>query len=135
MYNIQKAISYIYQTWAKPGAALLTHVINKKTHFPKKLSFPENQTALTLLKKVPPWTTVLVQNIFCNSTTWKPMSQAFQKTFTFSQYIFNSRSNMHVNLFHWNSLHPKKAMLPTFSGQTPHFLGGSQIYTVSSKSS
>ena len=30
---------------------------------------------------------------------------------------------MHVNLVHWNSLHPKKAILPTFSGQTPHFLG------------
>ena len=30
---------------------------------------------------------------------------------------------MHVNLVYWNSLHPKKAILPTFSGQTPHFLG------------
>ena len=30
---------------------------------------------------------------------------------------------MRVNLVHWNSLHSKKAILPTFSGQTPHFLG------------
>ena len=30
---------------------------------------------------------------------------------------------MRVNLAHWNSLHSKKAILPTFSGQTPHFLG------------
>ena len=29
---------------------------------------------------------------------------------------------MRVNLVHWNSLHSKKAILPTFSGQTPHFL-------------
>ena len=30
---------------------------------------------------------------------------------------------MRVNLVHWNSLHSKKAILPNFSGQTPHFLG------------
>ena len=30
---------------------------------------------------------------------------------------------MRVNLVNWNSLHSKKAILPTFSGQTPHFLG------------
>ena len=29
---------------------------------------------------------------------------------------------MRVNLVHWNSLHSKKAILPTFSEQTPHFL-------------
>ena len=28
---------------------------------------------------------------------------------------------MRVNLLHWNSLHSKKAILPTFSGQTQHF--------------
>ena len=28
-----------------------------------------------------------------------------------------------VNLVYWNSLHPKNAILPTFSGQTLHFLG------------
>ena len=27
-----------------------------------------------------------------------------------------------MNLVHWNSLHPKKAILPTFLGQTPHLL-------------
>ena len=30
---------------------------------------------------------------------------------------------MRVDLIHWNSLQSKKAILPTFSGQTPHFLG------------
>ena len=29
---------------------------------------------------------------------------------------------MRVNLVHWNSLHSKKAILPTFSGLTSHFL-------------
>ena len=29
---------------------------------------------------------------------------------------------MDVNLVHWNSLHLKKAVLPTFLGQTPNFL-------------
>ena len=27
-----------------------------------------------------------------------------------------------MNLVHWNSLHPKNASLPTFLGQTPHYL-------------
>ena len=47
----------------------------------------------------------------------------FQNTLTVAQYLFNSRSNMRVNLFHWTSLHLKIAILPTYSGQTPHFLG------------
>ena len=33
---------------------------------------------------------------------------------------------MHVNLDYLISLHAKKAILPTFSGQTPHFLGKKQ---------
>ena len=33
---------------------------------------------------------------------------------------------MNVNLVHWNSLHPKKAIIPTFSGQTPNVLGENQ---------
>ena len=53
----------------------------------------------------------------------KPTPTAFQNTLTFNQYIFNYRSNMHVNLVHWNSLHTKRAIIPTFSGQTPYFLG------------
>ena len=32
-------------------------------------------------------------------------------------------SSLQVNLFHWNSLHPKQAIVSTFLGQTPHFLG------------
>ena len=34
----------------------------------------------------------------------------------------NSMSKFHANLVHWNSLHPINAILPTFLGQTPHFL-------------
>ena len=30
---------------------------------------------------------------------------------------------MLLNLVHWNLLHSNKFILPTFSGQTPHFLG------------
>ena len=33
---------------------------------------------------------------------------------------------MHVNLVYQSSLHPKKAILTTFSGQPPHFLGKMQ---------
>ena len=33
---------------------------------------------------------------------------------------------MHVNLYYLISLHPKIAILPTFSGQTPQFLGKKQ---------
>ena len=53
---------------------------------------------------------------------WTPMAQVFQNTLTFDRYLFNSRSNLHVNLVHWNSLHPKNAILPSFLGQTPQFL-------------
>ena len=65
---------------------------------------------------------ILVQDRFLNLTIWKPSAQAFQKTLTFDWYLFNSRGNFHVNLVHWNSLHPKNAILLTFLGQTPHFL-------------
>ena len=40
--------------------------------------------------------------------------QAFQNTLTFDQYLFNSRSNFHLNLVHLNSLHPKSAILTIF---------------------
>ena len=30
---------------------------------------------------------------------------------------------MNLKLVYWNSLHPKQASLPSFSGQTPHFKG------------
>ena len=89
----------------------------------KKLGFSINQTALTLLSKVRPCTIILVQDRFFNLIIWKPRAQAFQNSLTFDRYLFNSMSDFHVNLVYWNSLHPKKAILPTFSGQTPHFLG------------
>ena len=88
----------------------------------KKLGFSVNPTALTLLSKVRPCTIILVQDRFFNLTIWKPTAQAFQNTLTFDRYLFNSMSNFHANLVHWNSLHPKNAILPTFLGQTPHFL-------------
>ena len=51
---------------------------------------------------------------FFNHTIRKPTNTAFQNTLTFYQYLFNSRINMHVNLVNWNSLHPKKAIIPIF---------------------
>ena len=91
----------------------------------KKSGFPENTTAHTFLIKVPHTKKTLfwVQCYFSNPTIWKPTVPSFQNTLTFAQYLLNSRSNMRVNLIHWNSLQSKKAVLPTFSGQTPHFLG------------
>ena len=56
-----------------------------------------------------------MQHSFFNPTIRKQTTTAFQNTWTFDQYIFNSMSNMHVNLVHWNSLHLKKAIIPTFS--------------------
>ena len=88
----------------------------------QKLGFSENPTALTLLSKVPPSTIILVQDRFFNLTIWKPTAQTFQNTLTFERYLFNSMSNFHANLVNWNSLHPINAILPTFLGQTPHFL-------------
>ena len=52
---------------------------------------------------------------FSNSTTWKTTATAIQNTLTFDQYTFNSRRNMYVNLVHWNSMHPKKAIFLSFS--------------------
>ena len=98
------------------------NISRQKETLSQKLGFSENPTALTLLSKVPPCRIILVQNWFFNLTIWKPMAQAFQNTLTFDQYRFNSRSNFYVNLVHWNSLHPKNAIIPTFLGQTPHFL-------------
>ena len=51
------------------------------------------------------------------------MAPACQNTLTFDQYNFNSRSDVHVNLVHRNSMHTTKATLLTFSGQTLHFHG------------
>ena len=91
-----------------------------KEKLSQKLNFPENTTAFTLLSKVPQCTNILMQHSNFSPTIWKPMAPVFQNTLTLDQYLFNSRSNTHVNLVHWNSLHPKKAIL--FTGQIPHFL-------------
>ena len=58
---------------------------------------------------------------FFKLTIRKLMAKAFQNTLVLYQYVFNSRSNLCTNLVHWNSLHPKKAILPTVLGQTPCF--------------
>ena len=80
----------------------------------------------TTLNKVPPRTTFFMQHRFFNPTILKHMAPAYQATFTFEQYLLNSRSNMHVNFVYWISLHPKKTILPTFLGQTPHFISEKQ---------
>ena len=33
---------------------------------------------------------------------------------------------MHVNFVYWISLHPNKTIVPTFLGQTPHFISEKQ---------
>ena len=78
-----------------------------KATFSRKTGFSKNLTALTLLSKVLPCSIILVQNRFLNLIIWKPKAQAFQNAFTFDWQLFlNSKSNFHVNLVHWNSLHP-----------------------------
>ena len=59
--------------------------------------------------------------IFFNQIIWKPTVKAFQNTLTFDKNLFNSRSNMHVNLDYLLSLHPKDASLPTFSEKNTTF--------------
>ena len=88
--------------------------------------FLKIQLHLQFLSKVKPSTIFVMQPSFFHTTIRKPTTTAFQNTLTFDQNLFNSRSNMHVNLVHWNSLHPKKAILATFSGQTPNVLGENQ---------
>ena len=58
-----------------------------------------------------------------NSTICNPTTTAFQNTLTDDLNLSSSRSSLHANLVQWNSLHPKKAVLPTFSGQSQHILG------------
>ena len=52
--------------------------------------------------------------VFFHSTIGIPTLTPFQNTGTFDQYLCNSMSYKHVHLVHWNSLHPKKAVIPTF---------------------
>ena len=54
------------------------------------------------------------------------MPTAYQNTLAFDQHLFNSRSNMHVNLVYRNSLHPQKALFPTFFRTIKKFLGEKQ---------
>ena len=93
-----------------------------KTDPLQKKGFSENATAHPFLIKVPKMHNFLGAMFLFNLTIWKPTTPAFQNTLTFASYLFNSRSNMRENLVHWNSLHSKKAILPTFLGQTPQFL-------------
>ena len=98
---------------------LVTHNIARwKQTLSKKSGFPENPTAHTFLIKVAKKNNFWVQFYFSNPTSWKPTAPAFQNTLTFAVYLFNSRSNMRVNLFHWNSLHSKKAILFTYFFRT-----------------
>ena len=97
------------------------NISQRKETLSQKLGFWKSNCTDTF-EQVPPCTIILVQNWFFNLTIWTPMAQAFQNTLTFDRCFFNSRSNFYVNLVHWNSLHPKNAILPTFFGHTPHFL-------------
>ena len=80
----------------------------------KNLGLSVNPTALTLLSKVRPCTIILVQDRLFNLIIWKPTAKAFQNTLTFDRYLFNSMSNFHANLVHWNSLYPINAHFTYF---------------------
>ena len=95
----------------------------EKRHFTKHLVFCKIQLHLHFWAKAHHARIFWCKTDFFYFTIWKPRALAFQSTLTLDRYLFNSRSNFHVNLIHCNSLHPKKAILPTFSGQTPHFVG------------
>ena len=70
----------------------------------------------------------------CNATFLIQPSEAntpaFQNTLTFAEYLFNSRSNMLLNLVHWNSLHTKKAILPSFQDKPHIFLVKNTTYII-----
>ena len=122
-YFLTKITTWTIQT-RRTIPILVTHNIARwKQTLSKKSGFPDNPAAHTFFIKVPKNTFFLVQCYFSNPTIWKPTAPSFQNTLTFAQYLFNSRSNMRLNIVHWNSLHSKNAILPTFSRQTPHFLG------------
>ena len=129
-WNLFKHIFFMKITaWTKQTPRtipkLVTHTTLHKENrlIPKNQIFLKTQLHIHLWSKCPKKTIFLVQCYFSNPSIWKPTAPAFQNTLTFAQYLFNSRSNMRVNLVHWNSLHSKKAILRTFSGQAPHFLG------------
>ena len=94
----------------------------KKT-LKKIVFFSENITALTTFEQSPTNYHFLMQHCFFNPPIGKHTAPAYQNTVTFYQYLSNSRSNMHVYQI---SLHPKKAVLPTFLGQTPHSISEKQ---------
>ena len=98
----------------------------KRDTFQKKQVFLKIQLHVQLLSKVLPSHIFFMHHSFFNPTIGKPTAPAYQNTLTFDQYLYNSMSNIHVNLVYWNSLHPKIAILPTFSGQNPHFLSEKQ---------
>ena len=90
----------------------------EKRDFPKYY-FPENTTEIAILSKILPRTIILVQHRFSTESTESQLRQHFRNPYFFYQYLFNSRSNMNMNLVYWNSLHQKKTKLHTFSGKTP----------------
>ena len=94
-----------------------TKTLRLKETLSKIKVFLKIQLHLQLLSKVPPSAIFLMQPSFFSPTIRKPTTKAVQNTLTFLQNRLNSNnfSNMHVNLVHWNSLHPKKAILATFS--------------------
>ena len=96
-------------------------ISRRKGTLSKKVYFPENPTALTTFEQSPTQHHFLMQHRFFNPTIGKPTAPAYQNTLTCYQYLLISMSKMHMNIVYWNSRHPKKAILPTFSGPTPHF--------------
>ena len=122
-----KILTWTIQT-PRTSLTLVTSFISwvKETISKKNMVFLKIQLHIQLLSKVLPSTIFCMHHSFFNPTTGKPTAPAYQNTLTFDQYLYNSMSNMHVNLVYWNSLHPKMAILPTFWGKNPNFLSEKQ---------
>ena len=58
---------------------------------------------------------------YFGATHFFPLNHLKANVHSPSEHPINSRSNMYKNLVH-SSTAPKKAILPTFSGHTQHFL-------------
>ena len=101
---------------------LVTHNIERwKQTLSKESGFHENATAHTFSIKVPKKHNFVGAAFLLQSNHLTGNSPSISEHPNFCSIPFQF-SNMHVNLFHWNSLLLKKAILPTFLGQTTHFL-------------
>ena len=85
------------------------HIMVKRDNI-KRDKFPENPAALKFFSKGPPKRHHFGVTLFLRPNHLKANGHSIQNTLIFYQNLFNSRSNMHLNLVFWLSLHPKKGL-------------------------